>query len=178
MIDLRAVRRYSFALFSLAKERGELAQVERDFQEVRRLVERLPEISYLVANSTISLAEKEDFIDKIMPPHLSKLLIHFLKVLIKKKRFKNLANLQEEFHRLFEQDQGIQEVAVLTAVELSDMHEQRLRQVLSSKLKAEVRLVAKVDPRLIGGMILRFDGREINASYRSRLEELRQILVV
>ncbi len=178
MIDLRAVRRYSSALFALAKERGELEQLESDFQEVRRLVDTHKEISHLVANSTISLAEKEDFIDKIMPPRLSKLLIHFLKVLIKKKRFQNLADLQEEYHRLFEQDKGIQEVEVLTAVELPPAYELRLRQVLANKLNAEIRLAPKVDPRLIGGLILRFAGKEINASYRSRLEELRQSLVV
>lgn len=178
MIDLRAIRRYSSALFALAKERGELDQVERDFQEVRRLVDGHSEITHLVANSTIPLSEKEDFIDKILPASISKLLIHFLKVLIKKRRFQNLPDLQEEYHRLFEQHQGIQEVEVLTAAELPPGHEQRLRQVLASKLNAQVRLVAKVSPNLIGGMILRFDGREINASYRSRLDELRQSLVV
>ncbi len=177
MIDHRAVARYARALFGLAEKRGELEALDRDFTNVRRLVDGHAEITHLVSNSTIAFAEKEDFLEKIVPAEISHLLLHFLKVLVKKKRFRELTAIQDAFHRLFEKKQGIQEVRVVSAAELSNAQEKKLQEVLKKKLNAQIRLVPTVDPNLIGGLILRFDGTEINASIRNRLEELRQKLM-
>ncbi len=177
MTDHRAVLRYAHSLFDLSDKRTGLEAVERDFIRVRELVLQHPEITHLVSNSTISLSEKEDFMDKILPEDLSKLLFYFVKVLIKKKRFRELPLIQEEFHRLYEKKRGIREVELVTAVELSPSLQQKLNSALKKKLKSEIRLHPKTDPDLIGGLVLRFEGNEINASLKSRLEGLRQILM-
>ena len=176
MKDHRAVSRYAKALFELAGERQELETLDRDFLHVRQLVEQHPEITHLVSNSTLALTEKEDFLEKIMPSETSKTLVCFLKVLMKKRRFKELPLIQEEFRRAFEKKRGIQEVKVVAADRLSPANEEKLRRVLNRKLKAEIRLVAEIDPDLIGGLILRFDGTEMNASFKGRLEQMRQRL--
>ncbi len=177
MIDQRAASRYSQALFKLAEQKNQLAQIDEQLLMTRELVEKHPEISHLVLNSTISLAEKEDFIEKIVPQGTVPLLIHFLKVLIEKKRFRELVLIQKKFRRLFEKKQGVQEVEAVTASELQQDQELKLKSMLKNKLRAEIRLVKKTDPNLIGGLILRFDGNEINASYRARLDEIKQSLL-
>ena len=177
MMDQQAAERYSRALFELAAERGELETVDKDFIRVRQLVDGHAEISHLLSNFTIALAEKEDFLEKIAPVEISRLLLHFLKVLVKKRRFRELSAVQEEFHRLFEKKQGIQEVRAVTAAKLSRTQEDRLCSVLKKKLHAEIRLVTEIDPDLLGGLVLRFDGTEINGSLRGRLEELKQRLM-
>jgi F-type H+-transporting ATPase subunit delta len=176
MIERRAVSRYASALFGLAKDANELRQMDSDLLQARELVEKHSEISHLVLNSSISRAEKEDFIEKIMPPATSKVILNFLKVLIDKKRFAELVYIQEEFRRLFEKKQGIREVEAITAIELSRENEAKLIETLKKKLRSEIRLITQVDPDLIGGIILRFEGHEINSSYRARLDELRQQL--
>lgn len=177
MIDFKVSRRYARALFGLSGQDQKLEALDQDFQKARALVEKHPEITHLVLNSTISRAEKEDFIDKILGTDLSKLLIDFVKVLIRKRRFSHLRLIQEEFHRLFEKKQGIQEVQVLTPVPLPQLHEQKLLAALEKNLKARVRLRSATHPEMIGGLILRFDGKELDLSYRTRLQELRQTLM-
>ena len=59
---------------------------------------------------------------------------------------------------------------------LSDSAAARLEKVLEKKFRSEIRLTAKTDPDMIGGLILRFGGNEMNASFRSRLDALRQAL--
>lgn len=177
MMDHRAIRRYSESLFGLAVHRRELEPVQENFLLLRELVVRHREISHLVSNSTISLTEKEDFIEKIVPSGIPALLLNFLKVLIKKKRFNELGAIQEEFHRLYEKSQGIKEVEAISVLPLSSVAENRLREALTRKLNSKVRLLTKTDPALIGGLILRFDGMEINSSYKSKLEEIRQKLL-
>ena len=179
MISREAAVRYANAFFSLASERGELEQIEKDFIRVRELVVRHPEITHLILNSTVPPLEKEDFIEKVVADQsgTQPLLIHFLKVLIKKRRFQELGTVQEEFHRLFEKKRGVQEVRVISAVPLSRANEEKLKSVLEKKFELQIRLLTETDPSLIGGFVIRFDGREINASFRSRLDEIKQKLM-
>lgn len=183
MIDRKAASRYARSFFLLAEKRNELDPIDKDFQRVRGLVEKHPEITHLVLNSTISGAEKEDFIEKVFLERQdggshqpASLLLNFLKVLIKKSRFRELAPIQAEFHRLYERKRGILEVELLTARPLLEVHEEKFRTVLKKRLGSEIRLVAHTDPSLIGGFVLRAGSREIDASYKNQLFELRQRL--
>ena len=176
MIDSRAVRRYSRAIFGLAENQGFLDQIDDQLLAVRKLTETHREINHLLSNSTIARAEKEDFIGKVVPAETLPLLVNFLKVLIKKRRFFELPQIQEEFHRIYERKQRIEEVTVVSAVPLSKESTAKLEKVLAQKLKSDIQLIVKTDPKMIGGLILRYGGHEVNASFRSRLDALRQLL--
>lgn len=177
MMDSRAAGRYARALFELAGRQNKLEKIEKNLGVLRTLVEKHPEINHLVLNSTISLREKEDFLEKIFTAETDPLLLHFLKLLVRKGRFQELETIQKVFHRLYEQARGVQEVRIITAAALSGTNEERLLQILKKKLGAEVRLIKEVDPSIIGGIILRFYEKEINASFKQRLEEISQLLV-
>jgi len=176
-MDPTATRRYARALFGLAESRQTLQTVENDLIKVRQIVSQYPEISHLVLNSTISQMEKEDFLEKIFPGDISRLVINFLKILIKKRRFQDLSFMQEEFHRLFERKQGLQEVTVITAVPISTANQEKLKQALKKTLSCDIRLLTETDAKILGGMILRFNGTEIDGSYKNRLEALKQKLM-
>jgi F-type H+-transporting ATPase subunit delta len=176
MIDLRAVRRYSQALFELAVQSNQLDKIDDQLVALCKLVADHHEINHLVSNSTIALAEKEDFLGKIVSQDTLSLLLNFLKVLVKKRRFKELPSIQKEFHRLYEKNRKIEEVRVVTAVPLSPANAAKLEKVLGQKLKSDITLISETDPNMIGGIILRYGGQEINASFRARLENLHQLL--
>lgn len=176
MMDLRAVHRYARAIFDLAEKANLLDKMDDQLIAICRLVQTHPEINHLVSNSTIANSEKEDFIAKVVPADTLPLLVNFLKVLIKKRRFWELSAIQTEFHRSYERKRRIEEVVVITAVPLSSENTAKLEKVLEAKLKSDIQLIAKTDPKMIGGLILRFGGHEINASFRARLENLHQLL--
>ena len=175
-MDSLAVVRYTRALLELADERGELDKTERDLTSVCTVVGQYPEIAHLVLNTTISQTEKEDFIDKIIPSEISRLVVQFIKVLIHKRRFEELDAIQKEFHQLYESKRGIKEVVAITAVPISGQHQNRLTSVLKKKLNSEIRLTNDVDPKILGGMVLRFNHIEIDGSYSNQLAELKQHL--
>ena len=175
-MDLRAAHSYSQDLFDLAEKQNQLDKIDDQLIAARRLIERHAEISNLVSNSTISLTEKEDFIGKIVSQDTLPLLINFLKVLVKKNRFRELPMIQEAYHKLYERKRRIEEVTVISAVPLSEENTAKLQGLLEKKFNYTVQLIAKINPKIIGGIILRFGGHEINASYRSRLDALHQIL--
>lgn len=176
MMDFRTLRRYSEALFQLGQKQQSLDTLDDQLLAVRHLVEKHHEISNLVSNSTIALAEKEDFITKIVPAGTLNLLVNFLKVLIKKKRFGKLPLIQEEFHRLYESKCRVEAVTVVSAVPLSRDNAAKLETILEKKLHSDIKLIEKIDPKMIGGLLIQFGGQEINAGFRSQLDELHQIL--
>ena len=71
---------------------------------------------------------------------------------------------------------GRQEVEMVSAVSLTPGFMEKLRAVLTKKLRSEIRLIPSVDRSLLGGFILRFSGKEIDCSFKNRLHEIRQKL--
>ena len=176
MASSHAARRYARALFGLAENRNELETTENSLGEACKSIKRHPEISHLVLNSTIARDEKEDFIDKVFLPPVSPLVVQFIKVLIRKRRFQELAAIQEEFHRRLEKKNGVEEVTAITAIPLSRANREKLHALLKNKLHAEVKLFEETNPNILGGLILKFGGYEINGSYRYQLDEIKQQL--
>ena len=176
MKDHRIALRYAQALIGLADQGGNLDELDKELLETRELVEKHPEISYLLMNTTISRDEKEDFLEKILPEKTSALLLNFMKVLIKKRRFQDWPLMVEKFHALYEQRKGIQRVRVESAAPLDEILQDKLRRALEKKLKREIILEPAVNPALLGGLILDFEGNQIDGSYRTALQELKQRL--
>jgi len=177
MTDPRAAGRYAHALFNLAEEDSSLERVDREFSEAVERVRCYPEISNLLRNTTLSREEKEDFASKVFPKEFSSLLINFIKVLVRKKRLGELSGIQEQFHHLYQEKEGVQPVRVESPVPLGKTLEEKLCSVLGKKLNRKIILDPVVKPELLGGLVLDFEGNQIDASYRTVLQELKQSLL-
>lgn len=176
MMDYRAANRYARALFGLARESGETDKIDRSLEAVRKIADEQPGVRLLLLNSTITQKEKEAFVTKILSEDAPGKVLNFLKLLIRKGRFRDFPAVQEEFRLLVEKEKGITEVRAISPAELAPASRDRLLAVLEKKLKSSVRLLTKINPRLIGGLILRFNGMEIDSSFKHRLSEIRQAL--
>ena len=164
--------RYARALLGLAEEQNALEKIDSDFEQVIRLIDKHPEITHLVTNSTIGKNEKDDFLEKVFPESTAKLLINFLKVLIAKKRFKQVHDIQTIFHHFFEQKKGVQEVTVVTAVPLTRSTEEKLKTALEKRLKSQIRLIQEVDRNILGGMVVRIGNSLVDLSLKSKIESI------
>jgi F-type H+-transporting ATPase subunit delta len=153
MMDHRAAARYARAVFELAQKAESLDAVERDLEWVRGLIEKHGEILHLLVNSSIPLAEKQDFLVKVLPSDLQPLTLYFLKTLIKKRRFAEFSFIQKAFHERYEIAKGIQEVTATTVLPMSRTIREKLIDLLQRKLKQEVRLFEKVDSSIVGGTV-------------------------
>jgi F-type H+-transporting ATPase subunit delta len=101
---------------------------------------------------------------------------NFLRLLAEKGRAGELEEIAREFERLVAREEGRLEVELTTAVELS---EQDARAIIGQIEKAsgkKVEATRRVDPELIGGLVLQVGSRRVDASVRGRLERLRHEL--
>lgn len=177
MKDHRMSVRYARALLELAESGGGLGELHKELVEATELVQKYPEISNLLMNTTIAREEKEDFLEKILPEKTSALLLNFIKVLIKKKRFQDLTLIAEKFESLYEEKRGIQRVQVQSPIALDEILKEKLRRVLEKKMKRQIIIESVVNPDLLGGLVLDFEGSQIDGSFRTVLHELRQKLL-
>jgi len=169
--------RYAAALFETAEEKGCLADISQELTAFHQAVQHNPNVQRLVLNSAVSAAEKETFLQKILAGKASDLFFNFLKVLLNRKRFSDLGDIQVEFQRMHEKKQGIREVSVISAVPLSDSFKMRLTSELEKTLDQKVHMLSQVNPKILGGIIFRFGHHQYNASYRHRLETIHQRLL-
>jgi len=177
MSDVIAAGRYTRALFELAEKEGRLAEIDAALHALARSLEGQPKILLLMANPTLTNPEKYTLALSALADKKARLLERFLRVLIDKKRFALIPEIQKIFHARFEKAQGIQEVEMLSAVPFSSEALGRFKTALTKKLRSEIRLLPRTDRGILGGFILRFDGKEIDCSFRNRLHEIQQKLL-
>jgi len=161
----------------LAEKSEDLDEFQKELAATRRLIEKHPEISCLLVNTTIAREEKEGFLEKVLPEKTSPLILNFIKVLIKKRRFQELGLIVETFKRLYEVRRGLQRVRVEASVALDETVSERLRRALEKKLSRRITLETFVRPELLGGLVLDFEGNQIDASFKTALRELKQKLL-
>ena len=176
MNDVTAAGRYTRALFELAEKENRLPEMDAGLHALAQILVTEPKILRLIENPTLTREQKYDLALKTLAGGQKGLLERFLRVLIDTKRFELLPEIQKEFHARFEKKQGHQEVEMISAVSLSAAFMEKLKIILTKKLRSEIRLIPSTDRNLLGGFVLRFAGKEIDCSFKNRLHEIRQKL--
>src|SRR3954452_6819931 len=170
-----AHRTYARALFEAARDEGRLDPVREELGDFVEAQRQVPELRALLRNPQLDQRAKAAALEELLGGD-EKLVRNFLLLLAEKNRAGEIEEIAREFDRLVAQAEGILDVELTTAVELSD---EEARDVIGQIEKASGRKVEatqRVDPDLIGGIVLQAGSLRLDASVRGRLERLRQEL--
>jgi F-type H+-transporting ATPase subunit delta len=168
---------YSEVLFDLAEQGGQINTVQEEMAVVRQILKREPEFAGLLGSEIIKGDEKIAIIRRVFEGRLSELTIHFLGVLARRGRMGFLSSISDRFEALADEYHHRQPVEVTVAKEPDAAFIERLKTDLAAALKSEVKLSVKVDPALIGGVVVRKDDMMIDGSVRSSLERAVRTIV-
>jgi F-type H+-transporting ATPase subunit delta len=105
------------------------------------------------------------------------LFTHFLQVVSEKGRAAELDDIAKEFERLMAREERRLTVELTTARELTDAESKAILKQIEDAAGRKVEATQKVDPGLVGGIVLQAGSLRVDASVRGRLERLRQELV-
>ena len=103
-------------------------------------------------------------------------VLNFVKILTEKGYIKHFTDCCAYFRQQYNQDNGILTVTAVTKLPLSDELRKKLSDKISAITDKTVDLVCKVDPDVLGGVRLDFDGKSVDGTVRHRLEDIRSIL--
>jgi F-type H+-transporting ATPase subunit delta len=170
-----AQRTYANALFEAAKEKGRLEIARDELREFVDAANQVPELRELLLNPQLDAADKVDALSAILAD-ADELVRNFLLLVAEKGRAAELDEIAREFEALVAAEEGVLDVELTTAVELSEEDASRLLNRIEAVSGRRLRATREVDPGLIGGFVLRAGSHRADASVRGRLEGLRREL--
>ena len=138
-------------------------------------VDDVDELRALLENPEVDSRVKADVLQQVVQG-AEELVVNFVRLLAEKGRAGEIRDVVEEFEALAAAEQGILDVELTTAKELSEQEFGRILGRIESASGRKVQATRNVDPDLIGGIVLQAGSMRLDASVRGRLERLRHEL--
>jgi len=170
-----AHRVYARALYDAAKDENRVDAVREELGDFVEAQRQVPELRELLRNPQLDQRLKASALEELLGGE-EKLVRNFLMLLTEKGRAGEIDEIARDFERIVAQEKGILDVELTTAVPLS---EDEAGEVIAQIEKASGRPVVatrRVDPDLIGGIVLQAGSLRLDASVRGRLDRLRNDL--
>jgi F-type H+-transporting ATPase subunit delta len=171
-----AAKRYAQALFSLGLERGTLDAWQSDLTLLANLVGDGRVATYLT-NPSVTADRKLATIDSALNTSVQPETRNLMKLLIQRDRAAMIPEIKEIFDDQVRAERGIVVADVTTAEPLNDAERDLVRQKIEDLTGKKVELLLRIDPEIIGGIIIRIGDQVIDGSVRNKLEKLRSRLL-
>ena len=164
---------YAKALLGVARKATNTDQVLEQFQSVvEEVLVKHPKLEAALNSPKLSLEQKEALLEKILGAQVDPLVLKFLKVLCRRQRLNFVRGIQRSVTDLRDVELGRLRVIVTSALALSDTECDGIRIQLTTKLNREVSLVTRVDPSIMGGLVLRIGDTVFDGSVAGKFEQL------
>jgi F-type H+-transporting ATPase subunit delta len=166
--------RYANAVFELAQDQKAIDAVSADLGSLRRALESSPDLARLVRSPVFSAEDQAKALQAILEKMgAHPLTTKFVLLLAHKRRLFALVPIIAAFEHLVAKSRGEMEAEVTAARHLNDDETAELKAVLKAGLGKEPRLHSRIDPTLLGGLIVKIGSRMIDSSLRTKLDSLR-----
>jgi F-type H+-transporting ATPase subunit delta len=166
--------RYATALFDLAKEQGSVDAVANDLKTIETLLNESHDLTRLVRSPVFSADDQARAMTAVLgQAGVSGLTQNFIKLIARNRRLFALPDMIGGFRTLYARLKGEVTADVTTAQPLTESQTAQLLDNLKQALGKTVRLNTKVDPAILGGLIVKAGSRMIDSSIKTRLNTLK-----
>jgi ATP synthase F1 delta subunit len=166
-------RVYADALFGAARDRGKLDLIREQLAQFADALSENREMQLFFFSPYFSSAEKQDGLEKAIADAEPELL-NFLELLIEKHRMPVLFRIRRQFDALWAKENERLGVIVTSAVELDPEVARRISSEIEEQTGNTVELQSRVDPDILGGLVVQVGNMVLDTSIRNRLEKLRK----
>ena len=168
-------KEYGDAIYALATEENCVDPVLEGLELVVGVFREEPGYLTLVQNPALPKEERLGLLDQAFAG-VHEYVLHLLKLLCERSALGLTKGCLEQFRALVYAERGILPVEVISAVPLTDAQRDALVQKLAAKTGKAIELHEKLDPAVLGGVKLRYEGRELDGTAAGRLDALRHLL--
>ncbi len=169
---------YGEALFEVAADHGNAIGLMNETAQLEKILEENPEFDKLMKHPGIPKQEKLSMVEQVFRGRVSDDLTEFLKIVVTKERYGSLKAIFAYFTELVRESEKMGTAYVETAVELTEEQRQAVRnRLLQTTSYRSFDVYYRVDPSLIGGMVIRVGDRVVDSSIRTKLEDMKKQLL-
>jgi F-type H+-transporting ATPase subunit delta len=170
--ELALGRIYAKAMLDLAEERGEADALLDELAAVVEYLDRDPDFERFLASPLIDEKDRAASVETLLRGRASDLLVDALQVINRKGRLGALRAIAEAYRQEHRDLRGLVDVYVKTAVPLTGPLRERLAAAVVRFTGKRPDLFERVDPAILGGMVVDVAGQKIDASVAARLREM------
>lgn len=167
---------YAQGLYTLAKEEGLTEEILEELKVLSQSFAQTPEFLRLLAAPNVSKAERTGILDESFRGKVQPYVLNFLKLLTEKGYIRHFSHCCDAYREQYNADHGILVVKAVSAVALSDAQKAQLTRKLQIMTGKTVELSCRVDPAVLGGIRLDYDGKQVDGTVKSRLDTVGSLL--
>lgn len=166
---------YAKALLQSASSANKVDLVVDQFESfVRDVLDKNPKFELVLSNPKTSNEDKIGMIDRVFGKSMDLIVLNFLKVVCRRNRLQHLRSIASAAVALRDEWAGRLQVHVTTSAEMTEASRTALQNKLKSTFNKDVRLLAKVDPSILGGLVVRIGDTVYDGSVDGQLKALRR----
>ena len=169
-------RRYAAALFAQAQKHNTLSDTRKELTLVAESVDQVPKLKAVINDPFMTEEKKKAALTAVFGPSISRGTMAFLNLLIDKRRINVLAETEAEFTKMVRDFQNVEAATATSAVALSPDETAALVKSLEARTGKTIELTARVDPDVLGGVMVRIGDTVLDGTVRGNLERLRDAL--
>jgi F-type H+-transporting ATPase subunit delta len=164
---------YARSLFQVAKERDVLDEVHDQLNEFVDALNSNRDLAVFLFSPYFSVQEKKEGLERAVTG-ADPFLMNFLEALIERHRTPVIFRIRARFEELWDEERRLLPVEVTSSVELDSGTVDSIGERIGEQTGRTVELSSKVDPEILGGIVLRVGNFVLDASIRNRLNQLRK----
>lgn len=164
---------YARSLFQVAKEKGALDPVREQLGQFDDALQEHGDLKTFLFSPQFSTDEKIEGLHKAVEGARPE-VTNFLEALLERSRMPAIHRIRRIFDEMWDKENKLLPVEITSAVELDAATIERIGSRIGEQTGEQVQLSKKVDPEIIGGIVVRVGNQILDASVRTRLERLRR----
>ena len=167
---------YGLSLYQLAKDEALAKTIGEELSVLQEAFQAEPNFIRLLCSPNLTKAERCQILDQSFRGKVHPYVLNFLKILTEKGYMRHFGDCCASYAQQYNEDNGILSVTAVTAVALTDAQRDKLAEKLHKLTGKEIQLRGRIDPTILGGIRLDYDGRRVDDTLAHRLDAIRDLL--
>ena len=167
---------YCESLYQLAKDESLAGSIGEQLAALRGGPRQEPDFIRLLSAPNLTKAGRCQILDDSFREKVHPYVLNFLKILTEKGYMRHFGDCCEAYTEHFDQDNGNLRVTAVTAVALSEAHRARITEKLNRITGKHIILRNRIDPAVLGGVRLDYDGQRLDDTVSHHLDAVRELL--
>jgi F-type H+-transporting ATPase subunit delta len=172
----RVAKTYSQAFFEVGLENNNIDVFMEELKVVGDMFNEYPDFYEIMTSPKLNTVEKKKIIGEVFKDKATDEISNFMKILIDKKRVKEIFSIVEQFENLIYEHKGIVKATAITTVLLGKDEKDSLIKKLESITGKKVELINEIDKSVLGGVLIKLGDQVIDGTLRGKLNNLQKSL--
>ena len=172
----QAAKTYAQALYDLAKDEGLEKIILSELSVLKNVFSENPDYFKLLSAPDLPKQERCQILDEAFRGEVHPYVLNFLKILTQKGYIRKFPQCCDAYRGLYNEDNGILVVKVVSAVALTAVQTHKLVNKLEATTGKQIDLQCSVDAAMLGGLRLCYDGKQVDGSVKNRLDSIGKLL--